>query len=155
MARLVYDGNTSIIWVAGGVANMAAPTTSELSGGVDLTTFVPKDGVDANITQGKVDGGDLSTRYEGSSPGTWTDDMKIMFFKDDSADTAWDTFDLDTEGDLVWVWDGRPVAAGSKAYVFRTVTGKPLPESTKKDERQKFSVQFFGQAEPEFDAVVA
>src|SRR5665213_3216058 len=83
MARIVFDGNFKVYWLDAAPASSAAPTAAELAAGTDITAFITKSGFTMNIKNATVTGGDLSTKFNDQSQGTWTADGTITAFMDD------------------------------------------------------------------------
>ena len=156
MARLVFDGNYHIYWLDTNPADLDAPTAAEIGAGVDLTTFIPKDGVKYGVSNQRVDGGDISTVFTAEDMGTWSAQGSLVIFLDDDTNTAWDTLgSYGVTGCLV-VCPFAAAAAAAKCYTFPTSkTGAPVLMDSAANERQKATIELAFGAEPQFDGVVA
>lgn len=156
MARRVYDQYTRVVWCTS-IANTAAPTVAELNAGTNLTTFVPKDGVRPGGAQNTVDGGDITTQFEGKSIGTYSEDFELMLYRDDTADTAWTLAVVNTAGFLVvrrLVPYATAWTAGQKVEVRTAQMGQKLMQNSAANENQKFALKF-AVASVVLDATVA
>jgi len=144
MARRVYDQYTRVAWCTT-IANPAAPTVAELNAGTNLTTFVPKDGVRPGGTQNTVDGGDITTQFEGKTIGTYGEDFELSFYRDDATDTAWNLAAVNTTGFLVirrLTPYGTAWTAGQKVEVRTAQMGQPTMGNSVANENQKFTLKF-------------
>lgn len=157
MSRIVFDGNYHVYWLAAPPANPAAPTTTEISTGVDLTPFVPKDGFNPGVTNNRVTGGDLSTKFTDESMGTWSSQLAVTAYLDSvsGSNTAYTTLVAGATGALV-VTPFAAAATGVKAYVWPDVEcGQPVPMQTAENTRQKFTADMAVRKAPVFNAAVA
>jgi hypothetical protein len=158
MARLVFDGNYKVYWLAVEPANAAAPTVAEVTAGVDLTAFVPKDGFKPGVSNNRVSGGSLDELFLDESMGTWTSQLSVDYYLDKvTADnTAHTTFVQGAVGAFVAIWDGGGAVAASKAFVWPAVEcGQPVPANTAENARQKATAEFACQKAPNFHATIA
>jgi hypothetical protein len=157
MSRIVFDGNYHVYWLASAPANAAAPTMAELNAGVDITGFIPKDGFNPGVTNNRVTGGDLSTRFTDESMGTWSSQLEITAYRDsvNSSDTAFNTLTDFAAGAIV-VCPFEAKVAGANAMTWPDVElGLRKPMQTAENTRQKFSVDVAVRREPNMDATVA
>lgn len=157
-AGLVYDENFQLWWLDTAPADPEAPTAAEITNGTNFTPYVPKDGVQPNVSNNRVNGGSLDTKFSAESMGTWTAALTVMMkrrLEDDSQD-AWDTFgDVGVTGCWVMIPFG-PAAVGVDAYVWPSVeSGAPVLQSTAENEEQRFSTDWAARREPVFNATVA
>lgn len=157
MSRLVYDGNYKVFWLAAKPANTSAPTTTEISAGTEITAYLTKDGFNPNVTNNRVTGGDLSTKFTDESMGTWSAQLAVTGYMDDgaSANVLWDTLADGASGCIIACPFGAP-ATGDLAHVFPDVEcGVRQLLATAENARQKFTVEMAVRAEPVLDAAVA
>jgi hypothetical protein len=98
MARIIPNEETFVQFVPV-IANIAAPTKTELAGGVNLTPFIVS--VNASTRGNVVQTPSFDTRFETSIPGTVTSTFEMDLYRDDDADTAWDTLPRETQGYVV------------------------------------------------------
>ncbi|MCW2498275.1 hypothetical protein [Jatrophihabitans sp.] len=157
MSRVVFDGQYHVYWLAASPANPSAPTVAEISAGVELTAFTPKDGFNPNVTNNKVSGGDLSTRFMDESMGTWASSLELTMYLDNvtASNTAWNTLTDFATGAIV-VCPYAAAATAVKAMVWPDVElGVRRPMQTGENTRQKFSVDAAVRKEPKLNATVA
>ena len=156
MARIVFDGNFKVFWLATPPANAAAPTTAEVTAGTDLTSFIPKDGFKVGMSNNRVQGGSLDETFLDESMGTWTSQLSVDAYKDDTTDTAFTTIGVrGTTGAFVAVPHGGNVT-GSKCYVWPDVeAGSPILADTAENARQKFTAEFAVRQSPNLHAAIA
>lgn len=154
MTRNVHEGFTDV-WFVASIANPDAPTVAEINGGTKLTTFVTKDGLKVPSDRNFVDGGHLGTAFDAEDVGSWGGKVELTCFRDDTTDTAWDTFDLNTAGFIVVGRTNVTPAATEVVEVYPIKSHKPVMMDTAANERQKFTVTCAVTDEPNLDAVVA
>lgn len=63
MSDLISDGKTRVAWV-NSVSNIAAPTTTELNGGMDLTPRLTPDGLKIDPSTADVDVSSLASTFD-------------------------------------------------------------------------------------------
>jgi hypothetical protein len=118
MSRKMPIGNIKVWFLATPPANKAAPTTTEINAGVDLTAFLQRDGLKTPKKGNTVDIADISDPYNSTSPGTYGGDpITLGLFRDDTTDTAWTT--------LLPVSAGAPNGT-SGAFVIRRFGGSTV-----------------------------
>ena len=158
MARLVFDGNYQVFWLATAPADAAAPTVAEITAGTDLTAFIPKDGFKPGVSNNRVSGGSLDELFLDESMGTWTSQLSVDYYLDKvTADnTAHTTFVQGATGAVVAIWDGGGNVAASKCFVWPAVEcGMSVPLDTAENARQKATAEFACQTAPNFHALVS
>lgn len=97
MARLIPNENTWIGFAAeGGVASLAAPTSAEVAAAVDLTGYTIS--LNASSRGNVVPTPSFDTLFETSTSGTSAATFDADFYRDDEADTAWETLPRGTRG---------------------------------------------------------
>ena len=161
MKKLVFDGKYEA-WLVETVADIDAPTVTEITAGDRITLFAPKDFLQWGKNQARVSGGDISTLYEAEEPGTWTIATTVQLFRDeDGTDPVADgTIALGTVKYLVILPSGASGANGEPtdgdlAYVARFKFGQPTPANTAENQNQRWEVDLFGQTpQPSFTATV-
>ncbi|MEO3875526.1 hypothetical protein ABGB18_42665 [Nonomuraea sp. B12E4] len=116
-SRFFRPGITKCYWVPT-IANINAPTRSELNAGTDLS----KDIADISgwmVSGAKIDTPDLNSRFVSNIPGlTSADESSITFYQGDDGDDVRDLMPRDEDGNIVWL-DGGDVA-GRLMDVFPT-----------------------------------
>ena len=159
MARVVFDGNYLVYLVdPGDISDRDAPTVTEIEGGDDITALCPKDFLDYGGTQGRVDAGDIRTRFSAQLMGTWQMDTTFTCFLDDDPEenTAWEEMDDGIRKDVVVIWSasGDDPTDGDPAFVLPVEFGKHMPTNPAENEQQRFTVEGACYEEPHLEAVV-
>lgn len=157
MSRVVFDGNYHVHWLAAPPANPAAPTVAELTAGVELTAYIPKDGFNPNVSNSRVTGGDLASKFVDESMGTYNSQLTITAYLDNvTADnTAWNTLTDGATGAIV-VCPYAAAAPAVKAMVWPDVElGVRQPMQTGENTRQKFTQDVAVREAPNMNATVA
>jgi hypothetical protein len=157
MSRIVFDGNYHVYWLASSPANAAAPTVAEITAGVELTTWIPKDGFNPAVTNNRVTGGDLSTAFVDEAMGTWGSQLEITAYRDavGANDTAYTTLTDFATGAIV-VCPFAAKATSVKAYVWPDVQcGVRVPMQTAENALQKFVQNLAVRKQPNMNATVA
>ena len=101
MVRYVPEGTMEVYYVAA-VSVPAAPTSTELNLGVDLTAFAVGD-LDMPFEGSTAEAADLSSRFNKTAPGDYGGQAGSSTWHKDSVlgnDTAWTTLPRDTVGFL-------------------------------------------------------
>jgi hypothetical protein len=98
MARIIPNENTWLGFVPT-VADLAAPTGTELTGAVDLTPYLLS--INASSQGNTVPTPDISTLFETSIAGTVQASLSADFYRDDDVDLAWTTLPRRTRGVFV------------------------------------------------------
>ncbi len=157
MARYTPDGKTLVYWVST-IANIAAPTVAELNAGTRISGYLTKDGLDISFNQNAADNADLEDTFDAQGVGTFGGTINGTFFRDNSADTAWNLFVYGTTGYLV-VREGVAVAtawtAAQKAQVYPAQMHEPVPVPPTSNEQRKFKVMLPITDQPSLKATVA
>lgn len=158
MARRTHEEFTRIWW-ATTIDDVQAPTVAELTAAIDISAFVPKDGLKVGATNAKVKNDDITTAFNGEIPGGFGNSVTLTSFRDDTVDTAWETFQQrNTYGYLVvrrMIPVVDAVAAGQAVEVYPAATGQPTMHDTAENERVKFGVDLTVHAQPALAAEVA
>lgn len=114
-SRFFRPGVTKCYWVVS-IANIAAPTRSELNAGSDLS----KDILDISgwmVSGQAISTPDLNSRFVGNIPGlTSADESSISFYQGETGVDVRSLMPRDTSGNIIWL-DGGDVA-GRKMDVF-------------------------------------
>ncbi|MFJ3793901.1 hypothetical protein [Kitasatospora sp. NPDC090091] len=74
----IVDGTTRVAWVAS-IANPAAPTTTELNGGIDLTPRITPDGLKLDPKTADVDTSSLASKFDTKEVGRVSYDTELTF----------------------------------------------------------------------------
>lgn len=156
MSKVIPNEETAVRFVTT-LANMNAPTVAELTLGVDLTPLLIS--ITANSTGNTVPTPALDSLFETSIGGTSSAQFSADFYRDDVADTAWETLPRETKGYMVIQRFGanetRTFVAGDEVEVWPiAVTSRssgPLASNT----AQTFTVMASVPVEPNEGALVA
>jgi hypothetical protein len=158
MTRRTHEEYTRIWWLTS-VASKTAPTVAEIAAGVDVSAFVPKDGLKVGSTNNKVKSDDITTAFMSEIPGSYGNALALTCFRDDTTDTAWATFQTrGTNGFLLvrrMIAVTTAVAIGQKVEVYPGATGQPVLDDTAENERVKFTVDLMVSSPPVLAATVA
>lgn len=103
MARQGSTGQIRL-WYVPTISNKAAPTTSEINAGTDLTPQLVRDGLNTPASGQTMDAADASDAYNTTAPGTYGGDpITATFHRNDTggSDTAWSTLTRTTAGYFV------------------------------------------------------
>ena len=92
MADIISDGKTRVAWVSA-IANIAAPTTTELNAGILLHGTMTDDGlVNFRPTTSSVPNRKLDSTFNTVDVGSVAvGDTALRFYKQDGTDTIYDT----------------------------------------------------------------
>lgn len=156
MARFVYEGKTNVYWVVS-IATDSTPTLSEIQAGVDLTNFVAKDGVAVNINTNNVDSATIGETFDAQVAGSWGADLQLTMFRDDSADTAWNTCVYGSNGYVVidrFNDTGTDPSNGDKVEVWPAEMHQPAPQNSAANTQVRFIESFAVTGQPYLSATV-
>ena len=143
MARQVFEDQTHVYHVDT-IADISAPTTTEITGGTDLTPQITADGVNFNFQNNTASVDMLAEGKILQKPGTRGLSVTLTAVRDDDVDDFWDEFEYNVEGYLVIVPFGE-AAADKGAYVIKGAPQEPQP--------QQSGANTFQQAQVEWPAV--
>lgn len=164
MTEQVAPGVLRVAWVPS-IANIAAPTVSEIGAGVDLTPKVRRDGLATPLDGKAADNSDVSSKFDKTVPATYggaPGSLKIK--RDPSSDTIWTTLTPPTNSAagasgyvVVRRFGGSAVAWASsqKVEVWPAQVLSRAMDNTTGDNVQTFTVMFAIPSDPNQDAVVA
>jgi len=155
MPRTIADGEI-LINFAPTIADPAAPTVAELTAGTDVTPFMST--FDTPLDGDAVDSSDLSSAFNKTVAGTYGGNISSDMYRDDTTDTAWTTFDRNTEGYFVVRRFGGStvawtIADEAEVYHVRIITKSP--STLDRNSVQMFTIDAAVLDEPELAAVVA
>lgn len=157
MSRYSAEGN-SLLYFVPSMSNIAAPTTTELNAGTNLTPFVPPDGWNPTTTQNNVDIASLADTFDVMTIGTEGGPITVTFMRDNSADTAWNLFTRGLAGFFAFR-EGIAVAtawASSQALQVYPITAHhPIANQTARNAARTFNVTVAVTSQPNRKAVVA
>lgn len=155
MPRTIADGEV-LINFAPTIANTSAPTVAELTAGTDVTPFLST--IDTPLDGDAVDSSDLASAFNKTVAGTYGGNITAEMYRDDTTDTAWTTFDRNTEGYFVIRRFGGSgtawaISDSAEVYYVRIITKSPT--SLDRNSVQMFSIDAAVLEEPVLNAVVA
>lgn len=160
MARYSIEGKGRLYTVPT-IANISAPTTTELNAGTNLTSFTPRDGFIPNLNQNFVDVSAINDSFDLTQIGSEGGNFTLTFYRDDVAanDTAWNFFvAANQSGFLAWreaVASAIAWASTQKLMVWPYSAHKPIPAGTASNEGRKFTVGVAIPTAPDRNATVA
>jgi hypothetical protein len=159
MADMLSDGNIRVSYVPA-IANQAAPTTTELNAGTDLSCLIMGDGLDISGDEGVVSAPKLCETTVSEQPGRAKTTVKLTCVRKTilAEDIAWTTLQRGLQGYLV-VRRGPTYATAwtiaQKVEVYPGTFGKRMPQKPEQNGVEKFDSQFYNSAPENLDAVVA
>lgn len=155
MARLAYEGRTKVHFVPT-ISDEAAPTTTEITAGTDLTTFVTKDGVNPAATNNRIDTGGIDDTFDSQIQGSWGAEFQLTCMRDDTVDTAWDTLQRGVQGYIVIGYDSAAgIATTDVVQVWPVEFGTPIMQPSAANTNQMFIADVAIATPPTLEAVVA
>lgn len=158
MARLIPNENT---WVgfATTVANASlVPSASEITSAQDLTGYLIS--LNASARGNTVPTPAFDSLFETSAPGTSAATFDADFYRDDEADTAWETLPRNTDGYFIISrfggtgTDNRPQAA-DKVEVWPVRVSSRTMANMSNNTVLTFTVSCAVNQEPNEDATVS
>jgi len=142
MSDLINDGMTRVVWVST-IANIAAPTTTELNAGSDFTTRVTPDGLKIDPSTADVDTSSLASTFDTKTVGRVGFDVELTFKRGTSGgeDLPYTTLKYGVSGYLAvrrGVAYATAWAASQKCEVYPVTCGEPQNVSPAANEVMKF-----------------
>lgn len=157
MARLIPNETTRVDFVTD-IADITAPTTTEIEAGTQLTSFLVT--LESSTSGQTVPTPSFDSLFETNIPGTASATFTAEFYRDDETDTAWDTLPRQTEGYFVIArfgysgTDNSPaVGDDCEVWPVRVITRSALALTN--NEVQRFNLEAAVPTEPAEDATVA
>lgn len=148
MARLIADGEVRVAFAVT-VANPAAPTAAEATAGTNITPFLAS--LDTPLEGEAVPAPDLSSAFNKTVAGPYGANGSGEFYRDDTADDAFDLFPRNTTGFLIIRrFGGSTVvfAAAQLVDVWNVRVIARSPATMDRGSVQMFSVNFATLTEP-------
>jgi hypothetical protein len=152
MARLASEGNVKVYKVPT-VSSKAAPTTSEITAGTDLTPQLPTSGVEITWTQNNASLPMLDESFVASVVGTEQAEITLTGVRDDTSDDFWDAFERGENFYLVVSRFGD-AGSGSAVEVYPCQSHRPVPLTPAENEFQQAQVTLAVYDTPVLDATV-
>lgn len=159
MADMLNDGNIKVTYVPA-IANIAAPTTTELSSGTDLECLITAGGFQPTVNEEVVSVPKLCETITAEAPGRATHQIVLTMVRKDtsSEDVGWTTMVRGTEGYLVVRYGAAydtAYASGDEVQVFPGKAGERRPQAPEANSATQFQSQWYVSAQPDLDAVVS
>lgn len=142
MTREVYENNWQAFWVDA-IADISAPTVTEIDGGTDITPQLTADGVGFNFNNNTASVDMLAEGKIAQKPGTRGVSVTLTAVRDSETDDVWTTFDYGTEGYLVVLPFGSDTSpeAGDEAYVVSGAAQEPQPQQSAANTYQQAQIE--------------
>lgn len=142
MSREVFENNFKVWWVDT-IADISAPTTTEIDAGTDLTSQVTADGIGFNFNNNTASVDLIDAGKIAQKPGTRGVSVTLTAVRDSETDDVWDTFDYGTEGYLVVIpfGDDSSPAADEEAYVISGAAQEPQPQQSAANTYQQSQIE--------------
>lgn len=162
-AGTVYDESTRVLWFADedAPADLESITLTELADAVDLSGYVPPDGIALGSTEARVSGADLLTAYDNESIGRHGDSPAVTFKRKlrDGGELAWTTFAQRRQQGTLVVFTTLPVGedptTGDDYTAYPCENGKRQEQNSAANAEVRFVVNFAVTEEPTHGTVVA
>lgn len=159
MGDIPIDGKVRVAWVST-IADISAPTTTELNAGILLQSTMTKDGLMGfQPDTASVDTGSLASKFDTARTGRINySNTGLRIKKQTGTDTIWNTLTLDTEGYIVlrrYVDEGTAWASSDKVQVYPAVCGETKDLDPEPNTLGRYEVPIFLTDEPDLRAVVA
>lgn len=158
MADMLADGYTKVTYVPT-IADISAPTVSELTAGTDLECLITGGGFAPTVNEEAVSVPKLCETITAEAPGRATHQIQLTMVRKDnsSEDVGWTTLLRNTEGYLVvryGVAYDTAYASGDDVQVFPGSAGERRPQTPEANSAITFMSQWYVSAQPDLDAVV-
>lgn len=161
MADIVADGRTRVAWVPT-IANIAAPTTTELNAGMLLHDTMTADGLASwQPESASVDTSSFASTFNTSKPGrTSFSTPMLRLKKQDGTDTIYNTLTNGTDGYVV-VRSGQGVlataawASTQQVRVYPVTCGEVQHMDLEANSLERYQVPTFVRSAPNLRAAVA
>ncbi|MGW6703614.1 phage tail tube protein [Streptomyces sp. NPDC054956] len=159
MSDLISDGKTRVVW-ASSIANIAAPTTTELNAGSDFTTRITPDGLKLDPSTADVDTSSLASTFDTKTVGRVGFDVEVTFKRGSTGgeDLPYTTLKYGVSGYLIvrrGVDYATAWAASQKCEVYPITCGEPANSSPAANEVMKFMSPMRVTSAPSTAATVA
>lgn len=159
MADVVADGKTRVAWVPT-IANIAAPTTTELNAGMLLQTLLTADGLGGFQPEtAKVDTSSLASTFNTARNGRTSFDAPMLTLKkQDSADTAYTTLIRNATGYIVIrssIAETTAWASAQAIRVYPVECGEVQHMDVEENSLERYQVPLTITSQPNLRAAVA
>ncbi|MGW5582879.1 phage tail tube protein [Streptomyces sp. NPDC003857] len=159
MSDLINDGMTKVVW-ASSIANLNAPTTTELNAGSDFTSRITPDGLKIDPTTADVDTSSLASTFDTKTVGRVGYDTELTFKRGTTGgeDLPYTTLKYGVSGYVVvrrGVAYATAWATGQKCEVYPVTCGERQNVAPAANEVMKFISPIKVTQPPATDATVA
>lgn len=159
MARITPDSYTKI-HIVDSIASASAPTTAEIAAGTEVTGFLTPAGLDTPETGTDADISSIASARDFSIPATIGGDLTGEFYRDDSADDAWNAMARLTVTNLVISRFGgsgtdNAIVATDVVEVWPVRVSERSNSRVTRGEALRFTAKFALSGDPTLNAVVA
>lgn len=158
MADMLNDGNIKLSFVPS-IADISAPTETELASAVDLECLVTADGFQPTVNEEVVSVAKLCETSNSEAPGRATHQVTLTLVRqdDEADDLGWTTLKRGVTGFLAvryGVDHSKPWEAGDQAIVYPVKCGERRLQAPEANGATLFQVQMYVTAQPDLDAEV-
>lgn len=159
MAFIAVDGTTRVSFVTS-IANIQAPTTTELNAGLLITALLTPDGVqNFQPATASIPTSSLADTFDTVGAGRTSFQTAILqFYKQPSADTAYTTLVRNTAGFVVirrYIATATAYTSAQPLQVYPCICGDQIDLDPAPNEAAKWQAQIFVSAAPALKAVIA
>lgn len=155
MARIPYEGRTKVHFLPT-IGDESAPTSTEITAGTDLTTYITKDGVNPGTTNNRIDTAGIDSAFDSQIHGSWGAEMQLTCMRDDTTDTAWTTLQRGTQGFIVIGYNSPAgIVATEEVEVWPVEFGTPLMQPSAANTMERFIADAAIAEPPTLDAIAA
>lgn len=159
MADIPVDGKTRAAWVST-IADISAPTTTELNAGVLLQSTLTADGLGGFQPEtADVDTSSLASTFNTVTNGRVSfSNTMLRLKKQTGTDTIWNTLTKDTAGYVVlrrYIDQSTAWASGDKVQVYPAICGETKDLDPEPNTLGRYEVPIKITSEPDLRSVVA
>lgn len=157
MSDLFVDGYIKCSFVPT-IANIAAPTTTELNAGTSLESFITPTGLQIKPTTATVDTSNVASTFTTQAAGRRSFAITVEMKRQTPTDTAYNLLPYRTSGYLVvrrTLTAATAYASGQTVEVYPVTTGEPETAPPAANEVQKFTSSMMVTSDPNTRAVIA
>lgn len=159
MSRFASADGRPRIHILTALANMAAPTITEIGAGIDVSPFLTKDGFSSGETGNTAPAAGAAEKVNLETSGSINYAVSMSFFRDDETDTAWEAYE---QGDEIYVVFCRKGGSGADGAIdvgdeVEVYFGEALDKSNAdiaENTNGRFTTRLSTGARPELDALV-
>lgn len=141
MGRKVFE-NEMHVYHADAVADISAPTETEIGDATNLTPQITADGVNISVNSNTATQDMLAEGKVVAKPGTRGLTVTLTALRDDETDDFWDEFEYAQEGYLIISPFGADPSSGDEVYVVKGAAQEPAPQQSGANTFQTARVEF-------------